>query len=192
ARSYHLYIALLYALGLVGVYVFVRTGSRSRWVGLWTALASALVAPGFLLFKEFRIDYAGVHFMPIRLGVLIRYGEGPHMSAFALLPFSLAAAWYGLRRGRPALLGVSSVFAALTVAHNFYGATALALFFPILAWSIWLAERDRLVWARAATVAALAWCLSAFWLTPSYVRVTLDNMQFVSAPGNRWSAALMA
>lgn len=192
ARSYHLYIALLYALGIAGVYVFARVGSGSRWAGLWVAVASAIVSPAFLLFKDFRIDYAGLHWMPLRLGVLIRYGEGPHMSAFALLPFSLAAAWYGLRRNHPIQLAVSAVIAAMVVAHNFYGATALALFFPILAWSVWLAEKDWLVWARAGGVAALAWGLSAFWLTPSYVRITLANMQFVSAPSHTWSTVLGA
>ena len=192
ARSYHLYIAILYGIGLAGVYVFVRAGSRSRWVALWVALASAVVSPAFLLFKDFRIDYAGLHWMPLRLGVLIRYGEGPHMSAFALLPFALAAAWHGLRRNHPGQLAVSAVCAAFLVANNFYGATSLALFFPILAWAIWLAEKDRMVWVRAGAVAALAYGLSAFWLTPSYIRVTLDNMRFVSAPGNNWSAVLGA
>jgi len=192
ARSYHLYIALLYAIGIAGVYVFVRAGSGSRWAALWAALASAVVSPAFLLFKDFRIDYAGLDWMPLRLGVLIRYGEGPHMSALALLPFSLAAAWRGLRRGHPAQLAAAAIFAALVVAHNFYGATALALFFPILAWTVWLAEKDRLVWVRAGAVAAIAWGLSAFWLTPSYVHITLDNMRFVSAPGNSWSAAILA
>ena len=96
---------------------------RSRWVALWTAVASAVISPCFLLFKDFRLDYAGLHWMPLRLGVLIRYGEGPHMSSFALLPFSLAAAWYGLRRQRRAPLAASALLAALVVANNFYGAT---------------------------------------------------------------------
>src|SRR5207244_7507645 len=80
----------------------------------------------------------------------------------------------------------------LVVANNFYGATALAMLFPILAWSLWLAERDVMIWARAAAVAALAWGLCAFWFTPSYLRVTLDNMKLVSAPCHAWSAALLA
>jgi hypothetical protein len=192
ARSYHLYIALLYSLGIAGVYLFVRAGSRSRSVALWTAVATALISPAFVLFKDFRMDYRGIYWMPIRLGALIRYGEGPHMSALALLPFSLAAAWNGVRRNHPAQLAAAAVFAALAVAHNFYGATALAILFPILVWSVWLAEQDGWVWARAAAVAALAWGLSAFWFTPSYVRVTLDNMKIVSAPGHAWSAALAA
>jgi hypothetical protein len=192
ARSYHLYIALLYGLGIAAVYVLVRTGSRSRWMALWAAAASAAVSPSFLFFKDFRVDYAGVHFMPIRLGVLVRYGEGPHMSAFALLPFALAAAWNGVRRGHPGLLALTGVFGAAVVSNNFYGATALAIFFPILVWSVWLAERDSGVFARAAMAAVIAWGLCAFWFTPSYFRVTLDNMKLVSSPGHAWSAALLA
>jgi hypothetical protein len=191
ARSYHLYIALLYAAGIVGVYVFARTGSRSRWTAIWAAVASAVVSPAFLLFKDFRLDNAGLHYLPLRLGVLIRYGEGPHMSAFALIPFALAAAWIGLRRDRPVHLAAAATLSAVLVSHNFYGATSLALFFPILAWSVWLAERDWMVWPRAAAVAALAWGLCAFWLTPSYVRVTLENMRLVSSPGHTWSAVLL-
>jgi hypothetical protein len=192
ARSYHLYIALLYSIGIAGVYLFVRTGSRSRWTAIWAAAASAAVSPAYLLFKIFRLDNAGVYYMPMRLGVLVRYGEGPHMSSFALLPISLAAAGVGLRRARPGYLAVSAVVAALVVANNFYGATALAMFFPIVAWSVWLGEQDWMVWGRAALVGVLAWGLDAFWLTPSYVRVTLDNMRWVSSPGHGWSAALGA
>lgn len=192
ARSYHLYIALLYAIGIAGVYVFVRTGSRRRWPAFWTAAISMVVSPAYLLFADLRNDNAGVYWMPSRLSVLIRYGEGPHMSALALLPLALAAAWWGLRRGHPGRLALAAVGSALVVAHNFYGATALAMFFPILAWSVWLAERDWRVWARAAVVAVLAWGLCAVWLTPSYVRVTLENMRWVSSPGHAWSMALGA
>jgi hypothetical protein len=65
------------------------------------------------------------------------------------------------------------------------------MFFPILTWTVWLVERDRMVWPRAALVAVLAWGLSAFWLTPSYLRVTLENMRWVSSPGHVWSAVLL-
>jgi hypothetical protein len=192
ARAYHVYIYALYLIGIAGVYWFVRAGSRSRWVALWAAVATAIVSPCFLLFPTFLSDYRNLHWMPLRLGVLIRYGEGPHMSALALLPFALAAAWRGLRRGYPGRLAAAAVFSALVVANNFYGATALALFFPLVAWAAWLAERDAWVWARAAGVAAIAWGLCAFWLTPSYFRITLANMALVSAPGHAWSAALGA
>jgi hypothetical protein len=112
------------------------------------------------------------------------------MSSLALLSPALAAAWYGLRGGHSRRLALAAIGAAAVVAHNFYGATALATLFPVLAWSIWLGEQDHWIWLRAIAVAALAYGLSAFWLTPSYLKITLDNMRWVSSPGHVWSAVL--
>jgi len=114
------------------------------------------------------------------------------MSAFALIPIALAASWLGLRRGHPAALGAAALFSALVVSNNFYGATALATFFPVLVWAIFIEERDGVVWLRAAAIAALAYGLTAFWLTPSYFRVTVENMKLVANPGNAWSVWLAA
>jgi hypothetical protein len=75
------------------------------------------------------------------------------------------------------------------VSNNFYGATALAIWFPVLVWAVWLAEWDHRVWLRAAAIAVLAYGLTALWLTPSYVRVTIENLKLVSEPGNNWSRA---
>jgi hypothetical protein len=127
--------------------------------------------------------------LPQRLSVLVRYGEGPHMTAFAVLGLALAAAWFGLRKGRPGALALTAVLCALVVSNNFYGATALAMFFPILAWALWITEWDHRVWLRAAAIAALAYGLTAFWLTPSYLQVTIENLKLVSQPGNNWSRA---
>ena len=190
ARGYHLYTAFLYSLGIAGVYVFTRTVARSRGWAIWTAAAAAIVSPSLLFLAHFREGYKPFYYMPVRLGVLVQYGEGPHMSAFALLPFALAFAWHGLRRGKTAHLAGAAFLSALVVSNNFYGATALAILFPVLVWSVWLAEQDKLVWLRAVAVAGLAWQLTAFWLTPSYLRITLRNMKLVSHPGNAWSVAL--
>lgn len=115
------------------------------------------------------------------------------MTAFALLPLAFAGAWIGLRRGRPVPLLLGAVAAAAAVSNNFYGATALALTFPILAWAVYLHEkRDVRVFVRAAVFAALSYGLTAFWLVPSYLQVTLRNMKLVSKPGNSWSAFLLA
>jgi hypothetical protein len=184
-RAYHVFIALLYAIGIAGVYVLVRAGSGSRRAGWVGAAAAALVSPCFLLMPTYA--HGSEHLVPQRLHVLVRYGEGPHISALALLPFALAAAWMALRGRRPWALGLAAALAAAIALTNFYGATALAVFFPILAWSVWIAYRDGWVWLRAAGIAALAYGLTAFWLTPSYLRFTLANLRLVAAPGNAWS-----
>jgi hypothetical protein len=112
------------------------------------------------------------------------------MSALAVLPFVFAAAWWGLRRGYPGRLALASVAAALVVSNNFYGATALAIFFPVLTWAIFVTTRDWMVWVRAAAIALLAYGLTAFWLTPSYLAITSRNLAIVSQPGNLWSLGL--
>ena len=187
ARGYHLYTAVSYCLGILGVYFLIRTGQGSRlwaWIG---AIAAATVSPAYLIFERIRNDVIGEFTLPMRLNVLVRYGEGPHMTAWALIPFALVLAWRGLRPGHSAYLAGAAVVSALAVSNNFYGATALAILFPVLCWSLWLEHREKGIWFRGAAIAALAYGLCAFWLTPSYIRITLDNMRFVSIPGNHWS-----
>ncbi|MEK7407326.1 MAG: hypothetical protein AAB225_19805, partial [Acidobacteriota bacterium] len=188
ARAYHLYTAFFYCVGIVGVYWLIRAGSQRRWLAWLGAAATALLSPSFLFMTHIRSDASWL--TPQRLGVLVRYGEGPHMTALAVLPLALAAAFIGLQRKQPAALALAAVFSALVVSNNFYGATALAVFFPILVWSLWVTRRDHWVWLRALAIAALAYGLTAFWLVPSYFRVTQANLSIVAERGNWWSACL--
>jgi hypothetical protein len=192
ARAYHLYTAFFYCIGIAGVYLFVRVASGSRGAGYLAAVAAALLSPSFLFIPLLRHDASGAFLVPLRLGVLVRYGEGPHMTSFALLPVALASAWRGIRNDRPAMLAVSAFLCAWVALHNFYGATALAIFFPILVWSLWITSDGWRTWMRAAVIVALAYGLTAFWLTPSYFRITMHNLQYVSQAGNAWSRWIAA
>lgn len=187
-KAYHVFTAMMFCLGIAGVYFLVRTMGRPRWQGWLSAAACALLSPSFLFVKEVRYD--APFLMPLRLGVMVRYGEGPHIASLSLLPYALGFTYLGLRRGRPASLALAALFSALVVLTNFYGATALAIFYPVLVWSIWLGYRERLVWLRALLIPVLAYALTAFWLTPAYFRITLYNLRYVSEPGNRYSLVL--
>jgi hypothetical protein len=89
---------------------------------------------------------------------------------------------------------LAAICCALVVSNNFYGAVALSICFPILLWSVWITDRNNGIWLRALTIPALAYGLTAFWLVPSYLRVTSYNLKLVSERGNTWSiwAALAA
>lgn len=187
-KAYHVYIALFYCLGIAGVYFLVRVMSRSRGSAWLAALATALFSPAFLLLPILRHD--SPHWTPYRLWVLVRYGEGPHISSLALLPLALGFAYLGLERWRAAALGAAGLFCSILTLTNFYGATALAIFYPVLVWSVWITSRDNLVWLRAAAIVLLAYGLSAFWLVPSYFRITIENLRWVAIPGNKWSLVL--
>lgn len=181
ARAYHLYIAFFYALGMAGVYSLAYAGSRSRRQAWFAAACTALLSPSFTFMRDLRND--SPFRVPQRLHVLMSYGEGPHISSLAILGLALAVSYVALRRWSTATFVASSVLCAAVVATNFYGATALAIFFPILAWAVFLDVKQAGVWARATGIGAAAYGLCAFWLTPSYIRITQQNMKWVAQPG---------
>jgi hypothetical protein len=190
ARAYHIYTALMYCVGIVGVYTLVRVGTRSRscaWVG---AASAALISPTFLVLADLRHD--SLWRVPQRLHVLIRYGEGPHISSLALLPFALAFSLLVYRKWNPAAFAVGGVSCAAVVTHNFYGATALAILFPVLTYAAGIRYGWRSTLVRAAGIIALSYGLTAAWLTPSYLRITAANLSMVAEPGNRASVIVLA
>ncbi len=184
ARAYHAYSGFFYAFGLLGVFWLVRAGTRDSVVAGYATALVACLSPSFLFLKALRYDANGI---PQRLHVLWAYGEGPHITAVSVLGAALAASFVALRGWRPGMLALAGILSALVVSNNFYGATSLAILFPILVLSIWSADRDNKVFGRAVGIAALAYGLCAFWLTPSYVAITLVDMKWVSEPGNWWS-----
>ena len=182
AQAYHLFTAFFFCVGIAGVYFLVRTMGGARGQAWLSAIACLFLSPSFLFLKDVRLDSPKL--MPWRLGVLVRYGEGPHMTALALLPYALGFAYLALRKNRTGALALASILSALLVLTNFYGATALAIFYPILVWSVWVTLRGRGVLLRALAIPALAYALSAFWLTPAYLKITIRNLRYVSVPGN--------
>lgn len=185
-KAYHFYTLFFYCVGIAGVYLLVRVGGRSRAAGWVAALATGLMSPSLLFMKNMRMDSGP--WTPVRFTVLVRYGEGPHITALCLLPIALAFTWRALEAKRPRALALAAVFCAAVVSNNFYGATALAIFFPLLLWSFWVTRGDRGMLFPALAIPAMAYGLTAFWLSPSYLRITLHNMQYVSQKGNLWSA----
>jgi Predicted integral membrane protein len=188
ARAYHIYVAFFYCIGIAGVYLLVRLGCGSRGAAWLAAAAAALLSPAFLFMPSWRAD-AFLHH-PARLGVLVRYGEGPHMTALALLPLALASSLVAIREWRPRATALAAIFCALVVSNNFYGAVALAICFPVLVWSAWIAYQRHGIWLRGLAIPVIAYGLTAFWLVPSYLRVTSFNLKLVSEPGNIWSAGV--
>jgi hypothetical protein len=185
ARAYHLYIATFYALGIVAVYWLVMAGCGSR-KGAWLAAAGvALLSPSFLLLPLIRQDSA--YLVPQRLHALMTYGEGPHISGLSVLTAALAVLFLALRTWRPGTLVGAGFLCAFAVTNNFYAATSLAIFVPILTWAVWLGERNRFVWLRSAGVVLLSYGLCAFWLTPSYLKLTVTNLKWISQPASTLS-----
>jgi hypothetical protein len=189
-KAYHFYTIFFYCVGIAGVYLLMRAASRPRAAAWLGAAATALMSPSFLFLKYMRVDSGPL--VPVRLGVLIKYGEGPHITALALIPIALAFTWRALEKRRPGSVVLAAIFSAAVVSNNFYGATALAMFYAIVLWSFWVTRRDLRMALPAIAIPALAYGLTAFWLVPSYFRITIHNMQYVSQPPNAWSFGVAA
>ncbi len=185
ARGYHIYIGIMYCLGTSGIYFLVRTGSGSRAAAWLAACAETLLSPVFLILKPVRQD--SLRWMPERLNVLIKWGEGPHMCAMAVIPFALAFSVLAFRRGKLWTVTAAALCCALVVTDNLYGAYALGIFFPVLVWSEYVSTPGSVVRTRALAIVFLAAGLCAWWLTPSFLKLTARNLMQVSLPGNRWS-----
>jgi hypothetical protein len=184
-KAYHFYTAFFYCVGIAGVYLLTRVGTKSRAAGWLAAVSTALMSPSLLFLEKFRAD--AWKLLPVRLGVLAKYGEGPHVTALSLIPFALAFAWLAFERRRPAAIALAGLFCALVVSNNFYGATSLAMFYPILIWAFWITRQDKNIVIPAVAIPALGYGLTAFWLVPSYFKVTAANMKYVSEHGTTWS-----
>ncbi|MCU0245674.1 MAG: hypothetical protein MUC42_03820, partial [Bryobacter sp.] len=182
SRAYHIYTAFFYCLGIAGVYFLTRAGTRSRLDAWLAAAATTLVSSGLLFFADIRGDNLTLE--PTRLSALVKYGEGPHMTALAWIPIALAAGWFALRRLTPLNFLIGAVGCAMVVSNNFYGATALAIFYPALVWAVWVTTRDARVPFRAAAIALAGYALTAWWLTPSFLKITLRNLQYVAEKGS--------
>ena len=184
-KAYHFYAAFFYCVGIAGVYLLIRAGTGSRAGAALGAAATAMMSPTFLIIKPLRED--AWMLLPLRLGVLVKYGEGPHMTALALIPFALAFTWMALEARRLTALALAAVSCAAVVSNNFYGATALAVFYPVLVWSFWITRQDKSILRPAIAIPVLAYGLTTFWLVPSYFKVTAANLKFVSEHGTTWS-----
>jgi hypothetical protein len=184
-KAYHFYTAFFYAIGIAGVYFLMRIGTRSRGGAWLAAISTALMSPIFLFMPRYRNDAWLLH--PQRLGVLVKYGEGPHMSALALIPIALGFTWLALEKRRPWAIAAAAIFSAGVTSNNFYGATALATLYPLLIWAFWITRQGKRILLPALSIPVLAYGLTAFWLVPSYFKVTAENMKYVSEHGTTWS-----
>jgi hypothetical protein len=185
AQAYHLCCAFFYCLGIASVYLLLRACRQSRIVAWLGALFTLLLSPVLIFIP--RLSVGDWHRAPQRIVLLTQWGEGPHGAALAMIPLALACAFLAFERRRPAAMAGAAFFSAAVLSSDYNGAAALLLFFATLVWSFWITHQDRSVFARAAAIVVLTWALTAFWLVPSTLRVTLENLRLVAQPSTTWS-----
>ena len=173
--AHRLLTATLALLAPVALYAFFAFFTRARWWAFAVALAYLFLSPSYGLIEQIDKD-RGLVYLPWRLQVMAKYGEGPHNVGLALLLPTLLAIWHAATsRTRTSLVLAAFAMAAVTLV-NWICALSLALAVLVLLLSILgLAREHHFSFRRVFLAAALAYGLACFWLIPSLIRTTLFN-----------------
>ncbi|HEX5226555.1 MAG TPA: hypothetical protein VFW44_02545, partial [Bryobacteraceae bacterium] len=173
--AYHFLTALAYCFGPVALFALCLVATRSLAFAFATALIYSLFSPISFLVPLLASD-AGGYFHLRNLQILVHYGEGPHMTAVAILPLAVLFLHRALseRRAVPTLLTILAM--AAIVITNWPGSIGLSL--AIGAYLLAYGDRFRLrQWLHLALICVCAYALIMPWIPPSTILSVEGNAQ---------------
>lgn len=172
---YRIVTSTFACLGPATLFLFAVYFTGSRWWPLAIAVAYTFFSPSYYLIRMIDVD-RGTAYLPWRLQVLVKYGEGPHNAGLTLIPWALVAVWKaGVSQGFRRIFVAALLLAAVALTN---WVAALALAFCCLTLRFALAGSAEVTGFRATRVfaaAGLGYGLSCFWLTPSFIRTIAFN-----------------
>jgi hypothetical protein len=199
--AYHGVTASVYALGPVTLFWAAWRLGASRSIAWLAGLGYSLLSPSCFLVRAIRAD-AGGWFGPRRLGTLVHYGEGPHLTSLLFLPLAVGMVHVALEKRRPIYYVGAALAVAAVVLSNWIGAFALALALSayLLAGqakpgpgSVWAVGGRGFslpswsqAWLRAAAIGVYAYAIAMPWMTPSTIATIRANAPLV---GGRYVAS---
>jgi hypothetical protein len=167
-RAYRSIVALFACLGPITLAFAFYYFTRNLILSLLLGLGYSVCSPVYGLFERIDAD-RGLYYLPWRILVLMKYGEGPHVVGLTLLPLILVSLRWGLARtGWPSLF-LMTIALATAPLTNWLCALALTL----CVFTMLLSGVQNV--PRLFGAGALGYALSSFWLTPEYVKTTLFN-----------------
>ena len=167
-HAYRFIVGSLACLGPVTLAFAFYYFTGSVWLSLLLGFAYTTASPVYGLFEKIDGD-RGLYYLPWRVLVLMKYGEGPHVSGLTLLPLILVTLRWGLGRRDWASLFAMAIALAVAPLINWLCAFGLTITVLLLI----LSDPSRI--ARLMGAGLLGYTLSSFWLTPEYIKITLFN-----------------
>jgi hypothetical protein len=172
---YRLFVTTAACLLPVTAFLLAFYFSRSR---RWALLATAgclFLSPSYGLFYAVNWD-RGITYLPWRMQILTKYGEGPHSTGLMLLPLALIFLWRTATQRRVSDIVIAAILMAFITLTNWVAALALAwCVLMMLVTGFGTAADTGFLARRIFGAATLAYAFACFWLTPEFVQVTLFN-----------------
>jgi hypothetical protein len=172
--AYKLLTTSLACLGPVSVFLFVLFFTRSRIWAVATALGYTFLSPLYGLVPQIDHD-RGLYYLPWRLHVFVKYGEGPHNAGLTLIPLALVAVWTAATLRRFWTIPAAALLLALIALTNWVAALGLTICILLMLLAAWTANDERPRILRVIATGLLAYGLACFWLTPEFVRTVAFN-----------------
>ncbi|HLK22902.1 MAG TPA: hypothetical protein VKT81_28345 [Bryobacteraceae bacterium] len=172
AHSHHIVTAFFYCAGPIALYALALRLCGSRWYSFVAVWIYSIFTPSLFLMPLARAEVGGV-LMPRRFEVLTVYGEGPHITALALIPAALLSLDLALSKRSARWYVVAAAMMAAVALTNWLGAFALAIaVFAFLATHFTSS-------LKILSIAILAYALAGPWIPPSTILDVRHNAQLV-------------
>jgi hypothetical protein len=170
--AYRVIVSLFACFGPVTLFLFALRFTGSRKWSLVAAVAYSVFSPSYGLFPAVEKD-RGIVQLPWRIQVLAKYGEGPHITGLTLLPLAFLGLWRAVMKGTYRAMLAAAILLAAVPLTNWLAAFSLAICCTLLLLAACREPGFRI--QRAIVAGALAYLLSSFWLTPSFVSTIRVN-----------------
>jgi hypothetical protein len=146
------------------------TGSR-LWPAL-TAVGYTFFSPIYGLVAQADKD-RGITYLPWRMHVYAKYGEGPHNAGLTLMPLAWMLAWTVATKRRYVHVFLLALLMACITLTNWIAGLALAMTLVLMMGaSVGVPEFRPL---RLFVAGGLAYGMACFWLTPTFIRTIAFN-----------------
>lgn len=126
ALSFHAVSGFFYCLGPVALFFMAAGISRRIGYSFVASLLYSLTSPASLIIPAVRTD-AGGAWNARRLQILAFYGEGPHITTVALLPFAVLLLYLALKHHRLRYYLPAGLLTAGVALSNAFGTVDLAI-----------------------------------------------------------------
>jgi len=174
-HAYHFLTAITYSAGALTLFWLCYAACKDRVQALTAALFYSLISPTCFLVPLIRAD-AGGWLSPRRYQVLAYYGEGPHISAVALIPVVILVLHGALSLRSRICIALAPFALAAVALTNWPGLMGLSL--AVLAYCLSQigASRAR-QWVALIAMGVAACLIASPWLPPSVISAVIRNAQ---------------
>lgn len=174
-HAYHFLTAITYSAGALTLFWLCYAANRDRVQAFTAALLYSLISPICFLVPLIRAD-AGGWLSPRRYQILVHYGEGPHISAVALVP-AVILLLHGAVSLRSRLCIALAPFALAAVAlTNWPGSMGLTM--AVLAYCLsQIGSLRALQWVAVIAFGFAAYLIASPWIPPSVLTAVVRNAQ---------------